>query len=76
MALQKSQCNEKFLSKIMSSSYHMEQKTFIEESCTNNMHINENVFCWFFFGGLGVLFFQRDKNIVVYFGIYESPLHF
>ena len=33
-----SKVNDKLLEKTMSSTYHMEQKTFIEASCTNSMH--------------------------------------
>ena len=35
--------------KIMSSSYDMEGKTFIEASCNNNMHTGEKVFCSCYF---------------------------
>ena len=36
--LKKSQSNDKLFWKLMSYSYHIEQKTFIEASCTNKMH--------------------------------------
>ena len=47
--MKKSHRNDKLLEKITSSSYHMEQKTFIEASCINNIHTGEKNFCtcWF-----------------------------
>ena len=36
--------NDKLLEKITSSSYHMEQKTFIEASYIYNVHTGENIF--------------------------------
>ena len=35
--------------KIISFSYHMEWKIFIEANCSNNLHTRENIFCncWF-----------------------------
>ena len=35
----------------MSSSHHTEQKTFIEASCTNNIHTREFFFAVATFGG-------------------------
>ena len=43
--LKKSDSNDKFLEKITSSSYHMEQNTFIEASCISNIHTGGNIFC-------------------------------
>ena len=37
--------NDKLLEKITSSSYHMEQKTFIEASYIYNIHTGEKNFC-------------------------------
>ena len=60
----------------MSSSHHTEQKTFIEASCTNNIHTRE------FFLQLQLLevsksfLFRQSKKLVVYFGMYESSLIF
>ena len=47
--LKKSHSNDKLLEKITSSSYHMEQKTFIEASCIYNIHTGENHFCSCYF---------------------------
>ena len=47
--LKKSHSNDKIREKITSSSYHMEQKTFIEASYIYNMHTQENHFCSCFF---------------------------
>ena len=43
--LKKSHSNDNRLEKIMSSSYHMEQKTFIKESCIYNIHTEKKIFC-------------------------------
>ena len=43
--LKKSHSNDKLWEKITSSSYHMEQKTFIEAICIYNIHTGENHFC-------------------------------
>ena len=43
--LKKSHSNDKLLEKITSSSYHMEQKTFIEASCIYNIHTGGKMFC-------------------------------
>ena len=52
-------------------------KTFIEASCTNNIHTGEKFFAAVSFEGLQVLSFQKEsKSIVVYFGLYESLVHF
>ena len=42
--LKKSHSNDKLLEKITSSSYHLEQKAFIEVSRIHNMHTGENFF--------------------------------
>ena len=51
----------------MSFSYHMEQKIFIEESCTNNIHIAKKAFCsgyllWF----VSRFFSEKVKTLVAY----------
>ena len=46
-----SQGTDKPLWKTMSSSHHTEQKTFIEASCTNNIHTREFFFAVATFGG-------------------------
>ena len=38
MAVEKSHSNDKLLEKIISSNYHMEQKTYVEASCIYNIH--------------------------------------
>ena len=43
--LKKSHNNDKLLEKIMSSSYHIEQKAFIEASCIYKIHTGEKNFC-------------------------------
>ena len=49
MEVEKSDRNDKLLEKRTSSSYHMEQKTFIEASCIYNIHTVEKNFysCYF-----------------------------
>ena len=44
MEFQQSQSNDKLSRKVMSSSYHIKQITFIEVSCTNNIHTGEKGF--------------------------------
>ena len=51
----------------MSSSCHMEQKTFIEASCNNNIHTEEKVFCSSYVWRFESRFFlDRVKKLVVY----------
>ena len=57
----------------MSSSYHMEQKTFIEASCIYDIHTWEKSFCSCL---LFKVYEDRVKKFVVHFGQYESSLHF
>ena len=47
--LEKAQNNDELLQKILSSSYHKEQKTFIEASCTDDKQTGEKVFRRFYF---------------------------
>ena len=47
--LKKSSSDDKHLEKIVLSSYHMEQKTFIEASCIYNIHTAEKRFCSCYF---------------------------
>ena len=47
--LKKSHGNDKLLEKITSSSYHMEQKTFIEARCIYNIHTGRKHFCSCYF---------------------------
>ena len=55
------QCSaHKRLGKTMSSSYHIEQKVFIEASCTNNKQTGENFFGASIFKGLWVNSFQTE----------------
>ena len=60
----------------MPSGHHMEQKTLIEASCTNNMHTEEKVFCTFnflFFAHLkfvSAFFSDRVRKLVIYIGLY------
>ena len=42
--LKKPHSKDKILEKLTSSSYHMEQKTFIETSCIYNIHTREKFF--------------------------------
>ena len=61
----------------MSSSYHMEQKAFIEASCINDIHTREKLFCSCYFYRLVRRFFSdRVTKFIVYFGLHESSLHF
>ena len=61
--LKKSHSNDKLWEKITSSSYHMEQKTFIA-SCIYNIHTEESHFCscylWRFVSRLDS---DRSKNL-------------
>ena len=59
----KSHSNDKLLEKITSFSYHMEQKTFIEANCINNIHTREKLLkvCESFR-------FGQIKKLEVYFG--------
>ena len=50
--LKKSHSNDKLLEKITSSSYHMEQKTFIEASYIYNIHTGGKLFAADAFEGL------------------------
>ena len=50
--LKKPRRNDKLLERIMSSSYHMEQKTFIEASCIYKILTGEKIFCTATFEGL------------------------
>ena len=43
--LKKSHSNDKLLEKITSSSYHLEQNTFIEASCIYNIHTGGKILC-------------------------------
>ena len=47
--LKKAQNNDKLLRKTISSSYHTEQKTFIEAGCTSNKQTGEKDFRSFYF---------------------------
>ena len=53
--LKKFHSNDKLLGKKTSSSYHMEQKTFVEASCMYNIHTGENIFAAATFEGLRVI---------------------
>ena len=55
MAVEKSHSNDKLLEKITSSSYHMEQKTFIEASYIYNIHTGGKFFAAAAFEGLWVV---------------------
>ena len=62
--LKKSHSNDKFLEKITSCSYHMEQKTFIEASCIYNIHTGEKSFCsWCFWRFVSCLDSGRLKKL-------------
>ena len=77
MAVEKCQSNNKLLEKITSSSYHMEQKTFIEASCIYNIHTGEKKILWLLL--LKVcesLRFGQIKKLEVYFSLYESSFTF
>ena len=43
--LKKSHSNDKVLEKITFSSYHVEQKTFMEANCIYNIHSEGKIFC-------------------------------
>ena len=62
--LKKSHINDKLLEKIMSSSYHTEQKTLIEVSCIYNIHTREKKFCsCYFWRFVSCLDSDRSKNL-------------
>ena len=61
----------------MSSSCHMEYKTFIKACCTNNIQTGEKVFCRCYFSKFVSCFFaDRIKKPVAYFGLYECSAGF
>ena len=63
----------------MSSIYQIEQKTFIEASCTtSNKQTGERVFRSFYFQRkvCELFLLKVSKKRVVYFGLYESSLRF
>ena len=68
----KSHSNEKLLEKITSSSYHMEQKTSIEVSCTHDTHWRKSFFQLLLLKACESLRFGQIKNLSVYFDLYES----
>ena len=52
-------------------------EAFIEASCTNNIHTGEKNFCSYHFEKVvGRFISDKVKNRVVYFGQFESFLHF
>ena len=56
--LRESQSTDKLSRKVMSFSYHIELKTFIEASCTNNIHTEKRLFAAATFKGFWVVSFQ------------------
>ena len=48
MAVKKSQSNDKLLWKVMPSSYHVEEKTFVEATA-NDINTGEKGFCSSYF---------------------------
>ena len=74
--LKKSHSNDKLLEKITSSSYHMEQKTFIEASCICNIHTGEKIFAAAALKVCEPFRFGQIKKLEVYFGLYESSFNF
>ena len=73
MEVEKSDRNDKLLEKRTSSSYHMEQKTFIEASCIYNIHTGENHFCSCVCESFR---FEQIKKLEVYFGLYQPSFTF
>ena len=74
--LKKSHGNDKLLEKITSSSYHMEQKTFIEASCIYNIHTGEKHFLKLLLLKVCESFRFRLEKLEVCFGLYESSFTF
>ena len=75
--LKKFQGNDKLLEKITSSSYHMEQKTFLGASCIYNIHTREkNVLQLLLLKVCETFRFEQIKNLELYFGLYESSFTF
>ena len=74
--MKKSHSNDKHLEKITSSSYHKEQKIFIEGSCIYNMH--GKLFAVAAFEGLwvGQIRLGQIKKPEGYFGLNESSFTF
>ena len=58
--LKKPHSKDKILEKLTSSSYHMEQKTFIETSCIYNIHTREKFFAATAFEDLWVVYIGTD----------------
>ena len=73
------QNDDKRLSKVIGSNYHMEQNTLIEGICANNINTWENVFSNCYFWSLWVVsFFENsEKNSIlrsvwIYFALLEQ----
>ena len=65
------------LVKTMSSSYHMEQKTYVEASCNYNIYTGENIFLQFLLSKVCESFvFGQINKLEVYFGLYEPSFTF
>ena len=65
MAVEKTSALQETLSETLTSSPHMEQKTFIETSCFSNIHTTG-----------GKRFLQLLKKTCVYFSLHEFFPHF
>ena len=61
----------------MSSSYHMEKKTFMEASCNHNIHTGEKDFLQLLLLKVWESFlFRQSKKTCSILGLYDSSLDF
>ena len=68
---------EKLLFQALSSSYQIEQKTFIEACCNNNIHTGEKIFCGCdIFESFWSVLSRQSKNTCSILGLYGSSLDF
>ena len=69
--------NNKFVKKVMSSSYHMKKKHTSEQDASLIYTLGERLLAANTFKGLWDVFFSNRLNkFVAYFSLYESSLHF
>ena len=74
--MKNSHSNDKRLEKLTASSYHMEQKTYVEASCIYNTHWKKYFLQLLLLKVCGSFRFRQIKKLEVYFGLYESSFIF
>ena len=68
--------NNELVEKVMSYSYHMEEKTFVETSCTNNIILWKSFVQLLLLKVCETFPFRQSWKLVVYLGLYESSLYY